>query len=312
MEAGSSGPRASRASTRGTSPSRSPVARSYMAADDGSVAVEDRADRVHDREDGDLRLPDLPERARPGPPARPPRSRTPCRPWPSGPRRAGRAGRTPSPRRAERRPPELLVGVDGVVARSPVEDDRAGDDGDVHPARPVLRAGPAAPRLRRRPPPVRTASRRPGRSRSRSSYPAPLTPGEPPRTSIEEAAPAGKWKTVQPVGPSSYSATPISRPGKANSSEGPSNSVRGLSSAVSFVRRATGRTIQSARGREDARALVRSRRAGRRLGRHGRGQAQASAPPPARHPRRPRRLRERAVLPRGGRARGTSAPQTPS
>ena len=43
---------------------------------------------------------------------------------------------------------------------------------------------------------------------------APSVPGEPPRTSICTAAPAGKWKTEQPVGPSSYSAHPISRPGE--------------------------------------------------------------------------------------------------
>jgi hypothetical protein len=72
-----------------------------------------------------------------------------------------------------------------------------------------------------------------------ASYPAPLTPGEPPRTSIEHEAPSGKWKTVQPVGPSSYSATPISSPGKSNSSISPSNDVRGTRSAVSLVKRGT-------------------------------------------------------------------------
>src|ERR687886_159136 len=55
----------------------------------------------------------------------------------------------------------------------------------------------------------------------------PIVPGEPPRTSVAAVAPPGKWKTVQPVGPSSYSATPISRPGKSSSSAGPSKSVRG-------------------------------------------------------------------------------------
>src|SRR5215207_7052891 len=65
---------------------------------------------------------------------------------------------------------------------------------------------------------------------------------------MEDAAPCGKWKTVQPVGPSSYSATPISRPGKSSSSDGPSKSVRGVSSAVSFVGRAT---LAFYRGEED-------------------------------------------------------------
>src|SRR5687768_3969320 len=47
---------------------------------------------------------------------------------------------------------------------------------------------------------------------------SPLIPGDPPRTSICIDAIFGKWMTVQPVGPSAYSATPISRPGKSNSS----------------------------------------------------------------------------------------------
>src|SRR5712691_3063042 len=47
---------------------------------------------------------------------------------------------------------------------------------------------------------------------------SPNVPGEPPRTSRSTVAPPAKWKTVQPVGPSSYSATPIRRPGKSSSS----------------------------------------------------------------------------------------------
>jgi hypothetical protein len=38
----------------------------------------------------------------------------------------------------------------------------------------------------------------------------------PPRTSMALAAPSGKWKTVHPVGPSSYSATPTLKEGKSN------------------------------------------------------------------------------------------------
>ena len=69
-------------------------------------------------------------------------------------------------------------------------------------------------------------------------------PGEPPRTSVAHAAPSGRnEKTVQPVGPSSYSAQPISRPGSSNSSAGPSKLVRGVRSAVSFVNRATAASL---------------------------------------------------------------------
>src|SRR5919202_6418781 len=47
----------------------------------------------------------------------------------------------------------------------------------------------------------------------------PITPGEPPRTSCTTCTePRVKWNTVQPVGPSSYSAIPISSPGKSSSS----------------------------------------------------------------------------------------------
>ena len=66
-----------------------------------------------------------------------------------------------------------------------------------------------------------------------------MTPGDPPRTSIESDASLGRWKTVQPVGPSSYSATPIARPGRSKRSSGPSSSVRGTSSAVSLESRVT-------------------------------------------------------------------------
>src|SRR6267143_5314073 len=65
---------------------------------------------------------------------------------------------------------------------------------------------------------------------------SPLMPGDPPRTSICIDATFGKWSTVQPVGPSAYSATPTSRPGKSNSSTRfAPMSVRGTSRAVSFV-----------------------------------------------------------------------------
>src|SRR5919109_586401 len=68
-------------------------------------------------------------------------------------------------------------------------------------------------------------------------------PGDPPRTSTEHAAPAGKWKTVQPVGPSSYSATPIWRPGKAKRSSAPPPPATGTRAEVSFVSRGTGREL---------------------------------------------------------------------
>ena len=58
--------------------------------------------------------------------------------------------------------------------------------------------------------------------------------------SVAHAAPVGRnEKTVQPVGPSSYSAQPISRPGSSNANAGPSKLVTGFKSAVSFVSRAT-------------------------------------------------------------------------
>src|SRR5437867_11337408 len=62
-----------------------------------------------------------------------------------------------------------------------------------------------------------------------------MEPTAPPRMSTEQAAPSGKWKTVQPVGPSRYSATPTSRPGKSNVSRGGSQALWGARSAVSLV-----------------------------------------------------------------------------
>ena len=71
--------------------------------------------------------------------------------------------------------------------------------------------------------------------------------------SVEHATgPPGKWKTVQPVGPSSYSATPISSPGKSKRSSGPSKLVCGTSSAVSFERRAIGAWNQEVRAARPA------------------------------------------------------------
>src|SRR5438552_13553934 len=64
----------------------------------------------------------------------------------------------------------------------------------------------------------------------------PLIPGEPPRTSIASDATFEKWKTVHPVGPSSYSATPTSSPGNSKlSARASAKSVRGGSRIVSFV-----------------------------------------------------------------------------
>src|SRR5205814_3409317 len=64
----------------------------------------------------------------------------------------------------------------------------------------------------------------------------PLTPGDPPRTSIDNDASFGRWNTVHPVGPSSYSATPISSPGKSNSiARASAKSVRGTRRARSLV-----------------------------------------------------------------------------
>src|SRR5438270_4881193 len=64
----------------------------------------------------------------------------------------------------------------------------------------------------------------------------PLIPGDPPRTSIARDAVFGKWNTVQPVGPSSYSAIPTSSPGKSNSSaRALGKSVRGTSRSRSLV-----------------------------------------------------------------------------
>src|SRR5438093_50363 len=65
---------------------------------------------------------------------------------------------------------------------------------------------------------------------------SPLMPGDPPRTSICIDASFGKWNTVQPVGPSAYSATPISRPGRSRSStRRAAMSVRGLRCRLSLL-----------------------------------------------------------------------------
>src|SRR5437867_55213 len=61
-------------------------------------------------------------------------------------------------------------------------------------------------------------------------------PGEPPRTSMCSDATSGKWNTVQPVGPSAYSATPISIPMKSTSSQRfASISVIGFGCVVSLL-----------------------------------------------------------------------------
>ena len=135
-----------------------------MAADDVAVAVEDRADRVHDREDRDPRLSDLPERGAlaAGSPSRVVEN------LPDGGRAAGavRSEREDAlARRTQGRSPELLVRIDRVVARPPVEDDRAGDDRDVHPAGVVLApreqlGGNAGGRLQSVQRPARQADRR--------------------------------------------------------------------------------------------------------------------------------------------------------
>src|SRR5436190_5517287 len=133
-------------------------------------------------------------------------------------------------------------------------------------------------------------------------YASPVVPGEPPRTSTEEDAPLGKWKTVHPVGPSSYSATPISMPGKSNSSAGPSNAVRGVSSSVSFVGRDTAVTLQSARGAEDPRPLV-SPWWARGCVRRDRDGAKEPPEAPTRRSGGPRRFRGGALLRGSDRAR---------
>src|SRR5438045_7591273 len=127
-------------------------------------------------------------------------------------------------------------------------------------------------------------------------YASPVVPGEPPRTSVEQSAPSGKWKTVHPVGPSSYSATPISRPGKSKSSVGPSKATTGTSSARSWERRGTGGPYNRRRGEPPgSREVIRHRRAGRRVRRGGRG-ASLAPPSGARPGRRPGRLRGGSVL----------------
>src|SRR5437868_11944254 len=67
-----------------------------------------------------------------------------------------------------------------------------------------------------------------------------MTPGEPPRTSTWSETYFPNANTVQPVGPSAYSATPISRPGKSTSSQRfASISVRGFGRSASFEGRAS-------------------------------------------------------------------------
>src|SRR2546430_14940734 len=62
-----------------------------------------------------------------------------------------------------------------------------------------------------------------------------MTPGEPPRTSTCSDTYLPNANTVHPVGPSAYSATPISRPGKSTSSQRfASISVRGFGRSVSL------------------------------------------------------------------------------
>ena len=131
-------PAASRSSTLGTSArrGRSSV---EVAEHDGPVAVDDRADGVHDREDGDSRLADLPERAalagrlalvRPNVlPDRRRAARAPAaeREAP-GPPRAAPPGRAPCPGRR------------ALSRASAVEDDRAGDERDLAASRCGTRA----------------------------------------------------------------------------------------------------------------------------------------------------------------------------
>src|SRR5947207_13775394 len=67
-----------------------------------------------------------------------------------------------------------------------------------------------------------------------------MTPGEPPRTSTCSDTYFPNENTVQPVGPSAYSATPISRPGRSTSSQRfASISVRGFGRSVSLEGRAS-------------------------------------------------------------------------
>ena len=70
-------------------------------------------------------------------------------------------------------------------------------------------------------------------------------------TSTCPTAPTG---SVQPVGPSSYSATPIRRPGKSNWSSGPSNSVRGTRVRLTrrFSRRRRRLRLRGRRSRQRA------------------------------------------------------------
>ena len=110
-----------------------------MAAHDVAAAVDDRADGVDDGEDRDLRLADPAER---GALAR----RLAFCVLERLAHRRGAPGSALSereaarPRGLQRRAPECLVRVDGVVAPTPVEDDRAGHERDVEPTRAVAAA----------------------------------------------------------------------------------------------------------------------------------------------------------------------------
>src|SRR6266511_3014155 len=111
-----------------------------VTADDVSVAVDDGADGVHDREDGDARVAEAAKRAAltAGLSVLEPEGLADGR---------GAAGASPSQREAtllrgsQRRPAELLVGIDRVLAWPEVEDDRARDVGDRRPARVVAALG---------------------------------------------------------------------------------------------------------------------------------------------------------------------------
>src|SRR2546428_3569862 len=90
--------------------------------------------------------------------------------------------------------------------------------------------------------------------------PSPITPGEPPRTSTWSETYLPNVKTVHPVGPSAYSATPTSSPGKSMSSQRfASISVRGLGRTESFDGRGAGSVMRRppSRGEGDAHRRVR-------------------------------------------------------
>src|SRR5919204_147268 len=103
----------------------------------------------------------------------------------------------------------------------------------------------------------------------------PITPGEPPRTSCTTCTrPRVKWNTVHPVGPSSYSATPISSPGKSKRS---SRVILRERKRRRFARRAP---------HSPRRALCSGRACGRRS--RGEGARGRTASPPVRSLLRPR------------------------